>query len=270
MLPRRTLFATLLLLAAALAGCAEPGSGTPTPATTAGTPTGTLTPPGGGGESFTVGTDAAFPPFEELAQNGSFEGFDIDVMREIARRNGWTVTFQNLVFDTLIPSLQNGQIDLAISAMSINANRSALVDFSVPYYEANQSVAQLASDSQTFRSLDDMREEDIVFGAQSGTVAVDIIGAEFPDAELKRYDTYPLALQALKAGEVDVVMMDAPAQKEAAGSDSSIKVSFEFSVGDVYGIALPKGSEHLDAVNDALEAMQDDGTLAALREKWGL
>lgn len=266
MADRRPLALASLLVIAALAGCAGGDGG---PATTTPTPP-TSTTPAGGSTSFRVGTDAAFPPFEDVAANGTFEGFDIDVMNEVARRSGWTVTYQNLVFDTLIASLQNGQIDFAISAMSINENRSRQVDFSIPYYEANQSVTQLASDSATYASLDDLRGKEIRFGAQSGTVAIDIIEAEFPEAELKRYDTYPLALQAMKSGEVEVVMMDAPAQVEAASGDSTIKVAFEFSVGDVYGIALPKGSPNLGAVNDALESMQDDGTMAALREKWGI
>lgn len=257
---------TLLLLVAAVlvAGCANnDGTGT--------TPT---TPTTAAQTHYIVGTDAAFPPFEEIAANGEFVGFDLDVMNDIARRNGWTTEFRNLVFDTLIPSLQTGEIDLAISAMSINANRSQIVDFSIPYYEANQSVSQLVADLDTYESLEDMRGKGLTFGAQSGTVAVDIIEAEFTsqeDGTLKRYDTYPLALQAMKTGEVDVVMLDAPAQNEAAKSDPLIKVAFEFSTGDIYGIAMQKGdSATLGKVNDALEAMQDDGTLAQLREKWGI
>lgn len=261
MLSRR-IVAALLFAALALSGCAQEGGNGG----------------GGGGDeaqtSFVVGTDAAFPPFEEVAANGSFEGFDIDVMDEIARRNGWTIEYRNLAFDTLIQSLQNEQIDMAVSAMSINANRSRVVDFSIPYYEANQSIAQLAVDINAYDSLADMKGKDLRFGVQSGTVAADIVEAEFTskgDGELKRYDTYPLALQALKTKEVDVVMMDAPAQREAAKSDPLVKVAFEFSTGDIYGIAITKGdTATLGKVNDALEAMQDDGTLARLRAKWGI
>lgn len=254
----------LLLTALLAAGCAQnggtdddgdsPGGGTP-PKT-----------------HYLVGTEAAFPPFEDVAANGSFEGYDIDVIHEVAKRNGWTVEIKNLGFDTLIPSVQNGQIDMAISAMSINENRSKSVDFSLAYYEANQSITQRAVDLNTYAKLDDLRGKDLRFGAQSSTVAVDIIEAEFTskgDGELKRYDSYPLALQALKTNEVDVVMMDAPAQREAVAGDPLIKFAFEFSTGDRYGIAIKKGStDLLNKVNDALEAMHDDGTLAALKAKW--
>lgn len=260
-----TFLLALVLAAGALAGCANNG--------------GTNDGGGGGGgdggskTTFKVGTDAAFPPFEDVAGNGSFQGFDIDVIQEIAKRNGWTVTIENRGFDTLIPSLQAGDIDIAISAMSINENRSKSVDFSEPYYEANQSIAQRAIDvTNNYTKLDDLRGKNLRFGAQSGTVAVDIIEAEFTgknDGTLKRYDTYPLALQALKTNEVDVVMMDAPAQREAAKTDPLIKFAFEFSTGDIYGIAVKKGeTATLQKINDALEAMVNDGTMAKLREKW--
>lgn len=256
---------TLPLLAALvlLAGCADVGGDDDDDATT------------GPKTSFVVGTEAAFPPFEDVAANGSFVGYDIDVIDEIARRNGWTIEVKNLGFDTLIPSVENGQIDMAISAMSINENRSKVVDFSIPYYEANQSIMQRTADvTNNYRSLDDMRGKDLRFGAQGGTVAVDIIEAEFTgqgDGELKVYDSYPLALEALKRGDVDVVMMDAPAQREAASGDPLVKFAFEFSTGDRYGIPVKKGNTALlGKINDALEAMQDDGTLAALKTKWGI
>ena len=264
-----TLLLALVLTAGALAGCAQNGGDD-----------GDGTPGGGDGDdaprtSFKVGTDAAFPPFEDVAANGTIEGFDVDVMQEVARRNGWNVTFENRGFDTLIPSLQSGDVDIVISAMSINENRSQSVDFSTPYYEANQSVMQRAIDvTSNYSKLDDLRGKNLRFGAQSGTVAVDIIEAEFTsknDGTLKRYDTYPLALQALKTNEVDVVMMDAPAQREAARGDPLVKFAFEFSTGDIYGIAVQKGdADTLAKINDALEAMESDGTLARLRETWAV
>ena len=264
-----TLLLALVLAAGALAGCAQNG----------GNDDGNGTPGGDGGDgertSFKVGTDAAFPPFEDVAANGTIEGFDVDVIQEVARRNGWTLTIENRGFDTLIPSLQSGDLDIVISAMSINENRSQSVDFSTPYYEANQSIMQRAIDvTNNYTKLDDLRGKSLRFGAQSGTVAVDIIESEFTsknDGSLKRYDTYPLALQALKTNEVDVVMMDAPAQREAAKGDPLVKFAFEFSTGDIYGIAVQKGdAETLGQINDALEAMENDGTLARLRETWGV
>ncbi len=264
----------LVLAVGSMAGCATSDDGD-APATSPTLTTGTSpTPITPGPVKMVVGTEAAFPPFEDVDLTGEFVGFDMDVIREIAKRAGWTLEIKNLGFDTLIPSVQNGQIDMAISAMSITAARSETVDFSLAYYEANQSISQASLDSRDFSSLDDLRGLGLRFGVQGGTTAVDIVEAEFTskeDGTIKRYDSYPLAIQALKTGEVDVVMMDAPAQREAASSDPTIKVSFEFTTGDVYGIAVQKGAAaKLDAINDALEGMQDDGTLAQLRAKWGI
>lgn len=254
----RTILLSLVLLAGAFAGCATSDDGTPS----------------AGKTNYIVGTEAAFAPFEDIGPDGGFVGFDIDVINEIAKRNNWTLDIRNLGFDTLIPSLQNGQIDMAISAMSITENRSKTVDFSLAYYEANQSIVQLTADVRSFDSLESMRGEKLRFGVQGATTAVDIVEAEFvnkDDGTIKRYDSYPLALQALKSGEVDVVMMDAPPQQKAADEDPLLKFAFEFSTGDTYGIAIQKGdTATLNAVNDALEAMIDDGTLADLKQKWGI
>lgn len=267
----RPLLFALVLLGAALAGCATPDTDQDGAAPTATTQ---ATPGGGAKPRYVVGTDAAFEPFESIDANGEFVGYDIDVINEVARRNNWDLDIRNMGFDPLLLAVENGQVDIAISAISINENRSKVMDFSIAYYEANQSIAQLASDAATYESLDDLRGKGLRFGVQSGTTAVDIVESEFVDKNdgtIKRYDTYPLALQALKAGEVDVVMMDEPAQRVAAESDPAIEVAFQFSTGDTYGIALPKGkTQMLNAINDALEAMQDDGTLAQLKAKWGI
>jgi ABC-type amino acid transport substrate-binding protein len=219
-----------------------------------------------------VGTDAAFPPFENVeTETGEFVGFDIDLMREIGNRSNFTVEFQNLGFDPLIPALQNGQIRAAISAMSITENRSKQVDFSIPYYEANQSVTVKAADKGKYTSLESMKGKNLKFGAQISTVGADQIIEHFGEGALTRYDLYPVAIEALKRGDVDAVVMDAPAQKEAAKADPAIAVAFEFSVGDVYGIPVKKGdADMLARINSALTSIIADGTMAKLRQKWGI
>lgn len=219
-----------------------------------------------------IGTDAAFPPFEDVdTTTGEFVGFDIDVMNEIGKRAAFTPKFENLGFDPLIPALQNGQIRAAISAMSITPVRSEKVDFSIPYYEANQSASVRDDDAGKYASLASMKDKGLKFGAQRGTVGADKITEEFGEAALTTYDTYPLAIEALKRGDVDAVIMDAPAQKEAAKGDSGIVVAFEFSVGDVYGIPVKKGDTVLLArINTALASMFADGTMQTLRAKWGI
>ncbi|HLE96193.1 MAG TPA: basic amino acid ABC transporter substrate-binding protein [Candidatus Thermoplasmatota archaeon] len=218
-----------------------------------------------------VGTDAAFAPFEDLdTATGYYVGFDMDLMREIGNRSGFSVEFQNLGFDPLIPALKNGQIDAAISAMSITSARQEEVDFSLAYYEANQSVSVRSEDDGKYADLDSMEGKGLKFGAQTGTVGADQVVEHFGEAALTRYDSYPLAIEALKRGDVQAVVMDAPAQKEAA-KGGGIVVAFEFSVGDEYGVAVKKGNAVLLAkINTALTTIFADGTYDDLREKWGI
>jgi len=274
MVPQRPLLLACVLLAGLFAGCADNGDSPSTTTTpgTGGTPstTPTTTPAGGSGGSYIVGTDAAFPPFEDIAANGSYEGYDIDVMEEIARRNGWTIEWRNVAFDVLIEQVRQGQLDMAISAMTIRPDRAEIIDFSLPYFVAeNQAVTKRADDTRQLAALEDLAG--LRVGVQSGTTGQFYMEDEFGDAEVVRYDTYPLALQALRVGAVDVVVMDAPAQERAAADDAAIEVAFLFEVNEEYGIAVRKGnSELLDQINDALLAMTDDGTITTLRTKWGV
>ncbi len=219
-----------------------------------------------------VGTDATFPPFEEYdPSTQTFRGFDVDVMTEIGKRSNFTPRFENAGFDTLIEGLKRGEFRAAISSMSITANRSLQVDFSIPYYESNQSVSVRPGDQGKFKSLDDMKGKGLKIGAQSGTTgeseAVDLFGRD----NVIGYNTYPLAIEALKRGDVAAVVMDAPAQREAAKTDGAVVIAFEFSIGDVYGIPVKKGDvDMLARINHGLAQLIADGTLAKLKATWKL
>jgi polar amino acid transport system substrate-binding protein len=250
--------AALLLL---LAGCSAP------PATPGG---------GSGAKALVVGTEAAFPPFENInASTGQFEGFDIDLARAIAGKLGRSPEFRNLDFRALIPSVQNQQVDMAISGMTINAERQQQVDFSLPYYEANQSVV-VRSTNQAIRGPDDLANRTI--GVQGGTTAefwlVDNLVAQgkLRNASIVRYDSFPIAVQALERGDVEAVMMDAPAVKDAVRTrGGAIKLVFEVSTGEQYGIAIRKGnSDLLLGVNQALRDLQASGELQQLKQKWAI
>ena len=253
-LPALPAFAVLALV---LAGCTGPTGPT-------------------GGDALVVGTEAAFPPFEDInATTQEFEGFDMDLIRAIAQRMNRTVEIRNLDFRALIPSVQNGQVDLAISAMTISEERQAQVDFSLPYYEANQSVA-VRSGTTNIRGPDDLANKTI--SVQGGTTAelwlMENLVAQgrLRNESIVRYDSFPLAVQALERGDVQAVMMDAPAVKDAVRARAgAIQLVFEISTGEQYGIALRKGnSQLLLEVNQALRDLQASGELQQLREKWAV
>lgn len=216
--------------------------------------------------SLKVATEPAFPPFEYQADNGELEGFDIDLMNAIGETAGLEVEFESLPFDGIIPALQAGTVDAAISGMTITEERLQTVDFSRPYIKAGLAIA-VKEENAEVSSLDDLEDKKIA--VQIGTTGADQ-AAEIPGAEISTFDSAPLALQELANGNVDAVINDAPVTLDAieSGNISGLKVVGELITTEFYGIALPKGSENLEVVNDALMTMMEDGTYAEIYQKW--
>lgn len=223
---------------------------------------------GGGGDenTWTVGTEPAFAPFESVDDSGELVGFDIDLMNAIGEKAGKTIEFDSLPFDGLIAALQGGAIDAAISGMTITEERAQTVDFSDPYFDAGLAIA-VADGTTDIQSLDDLTGKRIA--VQIGTTGADTANS-VPDATVTTFNSAPLALQELANGNVDAVVNDAPATLYAikTGNIPSISVVGELLTDESYGIALPQDSENVAAVNAALAEMRADGTYNAIYEKW--
>ncbi len=215
---------------------------------------------------WSVGTEPGFPPFESVGEGDELVGFDIDLMKAIGEKAGKTIEFESLPFDGLITALQGGSIDAAISGMTITEERAQTVDFSDPYFRAGLAIA-VAKDNKDIKSLDDLKGKRIA-------VQIATTGAEtankVPDAKVSTFDSAPLALQELANGNADAVVNDAPATLDAikSGNIPGITVVGELLTEENYGIALPKGSENVEAINAALAEIKTDGTYAELYKKW--
>ena len=224
----------------------------------------------GGGEAATgpwvIGTEPAFPPFESQSDSGELVGFDIDLMTAIGEQAGVSVEFESLPFDGLIPALQAGTIEAAISGMTITEERAATVDFSRPYFRAGLAIA-IAEDDTEITSLDTLEGKTIA--VQIGTTGAEMAGS-VKDAKVSTFDSAPLALQELANGNADAVINDAPATLDAiaTGNIGGIKVVGELVTEEFYGIAMPKDSENLAALNTALGELLENGTYDAIYEKW--
>ncbi len=247
--------ALVLAIALVLAGCGGGGGG--------GDQGG-----GGGGEQITVASDIAYPPFEST-KNGRPVGFDIDLMREIGKRAGFTPEFKNVTFDGIIPGLGNNLYDAAISAMTITEERAQKVDFSEPYFNADQSL--LVQSGSPIKSVDDIG--DATVGVQIGTTGA-LKAQEFKQqgkigGEIRTFDTVTDAFSALENGQVDAIINDLPVSLDKANqSDGTLKVVQNIPTGETYGIAFPKDSELVEPVNKALQEIKDDGTYAKIYEEW--
>ena len=263
------LFALVLTMMLVLAACggSDKNSGK-NGGNTSGAGGGNTSGGAGSGETVTVASDIAYRPFE-FSEGGTPKGFDIDLMNEIGKRAGFQVKYQNVTFDGIIQGLGSNLYDAAISAMTITPEREKQIDFSDPYFNADQSLL-VATDSG-IKSVDDLG--DATVGAQSATTG------EIKSKELKKkgtiggdvrtYKTVEDAFSALENGQIDAVINDLPVSQDKVNNSSGrLKIVENIPTGEQYGIAFPTDSELVKPTNKALKEIKDDGTYAKIYEKW--
>ncbi|MBD2091475.1 basic amino acid ABC transporter substrate-binding protein [Microcoleus sp. FACHB-1515] len=250
-----------LFCALVFAAC---GSST-TPAGGDAASTGASPAAGGAADTLTFAIEPTFAPFEFNDSNGQLTGFDVDLLNAIGKEAGFTVNYQTAQFDGMIPALQAGTIDGAISAMTIKPERAQVVDFSRPYYRSGLAIAVQSSNTD-ITSFDHLSGKRIA--AQTGTTGAS--KAEEANGDVRLFDNLPLALQELSNGNVDAVVHDAPAILYAikTGSVKNIKTVGDLLTEEYYGIPLPKGSPNLERVNQGLTAIIENGTYAEIYRKW--
>lgn len=210
----------------------------------------------------TVGTNAEFPPFEYVDDNGEPDGFDMALVREIGKKLGVEVKVENMEFASLVSSI-GSKIDIAAAGMTVTDERKESVDFSDPYYEAVQYVI-LPADSD-IATADDLKDKTI--GVQLGTTG-DFI-AEDLTSNVSQYNKAVDAVNDLVNGRVDCVIIDKnPAlvfESKFAGQVVAVDgAQFDFEV-EEYAIALPKGDTALaEKINAAIKDLKADGTFDEL------
>lgn len=215
----------------------------------------------------TVGTNAEFPPFEFIGDDGQPDGFDIALIKAVGEKLGVKVEVSNMEFASLVTSI-GSKIDVAIAGMTVTEERKQAVEFSNPYYDAVQYVI-LPKDS-AIKTADDLVGKTI--GVQLGTTG-DFIAQDIQDSNVSAYNKAVDAVNDLINGRVDVVIIDKnPALVfESKYSDSVVAVDgaqYGFEV-EQYAIAMPKGNTELvEKVNKAIEELKADGTFDQLVEKY--
>ncbi|MCE3027925.1 MULTISPECIES: transporter substrate-binding domain-containing protein [unclassified Salinicola] len=213
-------------------------------------------------------TDPSFVPFEMMDQDsGKMVGFDMDILQEVADRAGFDVDLKTMDFNGIIPAVQTGNVDLAIAGITITDERQKIVDFSDPYYDSGLRI--LVKDGSEVKTLDDLAGKRI--GTKIGSTSYDFLQKQLGDkAEITPYPGSSDMYMALMGGNVDAVFYDAPnvgyfAQTKGKGKVETVGPLYE---GQQYGIALAKGSDWVEPVNQALAAMHKDGSYDEIYEKW--
>jgi ABC-type amino acid transport substrate-binding protein len=219
------------------------------------------------GEKITVASNIAYPPFE-ASPKGKPRGFDIDLMNEIAKRAGFRVEYDNVQFDSILRGLDANLFDAAISAMTITNERQQQIDFSDPYFNADQAL--LTSSYSDVQSIDDLADAPVgVQAGSTGQIKAEELLKDDQIGEIKTYGIIGKAFAALEGGEVDGVIYDlSAAHQKIVESGGEIKFVEPIPTGEQYGIAFPKGSPLVDPVNQALVEIKEDGTYEKLYKKW--
>jgi polar amino acid transport system substrate-binding protein len=253
---RLTACAALLLIGAisvVIAGC---GSGSDSSdSTSAG---------GGGGEVLTVGSDIPYPPFEQ-GKSGSYTGFDIELMEAIAEKIGRTAEFQDTSFETIFRDVAQGKFEAVISAATITEEREKEVAFSDPYYLSEQAI--LVAEGSDVGGIEDLEGKTV--GAQQGTTGLELGKEKANAGELRPYPEGPDAINALKAGTVEAVIIDQPVAQNAVEEEGGVEISEDVPTEETYGIALAKdNTELLEEINTALAEVISDGTYKTIYENW--
>jgi polar amino acid transport system substrate-binding protein len=211
-----------------------------------------------------VGTDTPFPPFE-IGQPPDISGYDIDVLNAIAENLGLEATYQDTAFDTIFRDVAQGQFDITAAATTITPERQQKVNFSDPYYEAQQAlVVPEGSDIATTADLGGK-----IVGAQDATTGEAYANDETDAAEVRGFPEGPDATAALTTGQVEAVIIDQPVAVDAVEKQGGITIVEEIPTMELYGYAMAPGNTALlEAVNGALSEVKEDGTLAELYQKY--
>lgn len=215
-----------------------------------------------------VGSDTAFAPFEfQDEKSKEFVGFDMDLIKAIGKQMGYEVKVQSMNFDGLIPALEAGNIDAAISSMTIKEERAKKVNFSKPYYKSGLNVV-VKADNTTIKSFKDLDGKRVA--VQIGTTGADE-AKKVKDVKIREFNTAPEAFMELKAGGVDAVVNDAPVNEyyiaQAGGKDA--KVVGDLLSAEDYGIATPKKNTELAGkIDKALDELKKNGEYEKIYVKW--
>ena len=218
----------------------------------------------------TVCSDVPYPPFEfeDPDAPSGYSGFDIDLVQEIADRLDLELVVLETGFDGLQSgaTLAAGQCDLAASAMTISQEWAENLNFSEPYYDAEQSLIVLADSD--IAGLEDLAGESL--GVQGQTTGADYAQDNArDDTEVVEFDQGPDIYTGMLAGQVAAGLQDLPVNLERAEEDERFDVVETFETGEQYGFAAALDNDALiDAVNEQLAAMRDDSTYDEIYDRY--
>ena len=219
----------------------------------------------------TMATEATFPPYEYY-DGDAIVGIDVEVAQAIAEKLGMELEVTDIAFDSIIPGIQTGKYDMGMAGMTVTDERKEQVSFSDSYATGVQVV--IVRDGSAITSVDDLLADgaNTVVGTQAGTTGFLYATSDIEEAGLgtvKSFGKTTDAVEALKNGQIDCVILDnEPAKALVAANEGLHILDTEYAVED-YAIAIAKeNTELLEKVNKALSELKADGTLQSIIDKY--
>lgn len=229
-----------------------------------------------GGKEIVIVTENAYPPLQFLDKDGAAVGWEYDALADIAKRLNITVTYENISWDAMIPAVSEGQFDMGMTGITIKEDRKEKVDFSDSYM-TSEMVMLVRGDETRFNDAASFgANPDLLMAAQPGTTpfyvgVYDVLDGDEANPRIKLMETFGATVEALKSGDVDLVLTDGTAGAGyVEASNGGLKIVGDKLGTEDFGFIFPKGSEWVAPMNAAIAAMRADGTIDALNTKWFL
>jgi polar amino acid transport system substrate-binding protein len=209
--------------------------------------------------TLTACSDTPYEPFEFEGSDGQQTGYDIDLLRDVAQDANLTLTVKDLPFDGILGSLAAGDCDVVASAVTITDERKQQVDFSDPYFDADQSLLVNAADKDRYAKLEDLTGQRI--GVQSGTTGESYANEHKPSgATIVSFEDADAMFAAMTSKDVVALLQDFPVNAYRAQKDDAFTVTERFPTGEQYGYAVAKGKTSIvEFLDDGLQRLRDDG-----------
>ena len=218
-------------------------------------------------ETLLIGAYPSNPPFEYKTESGAFEGFEVDIATEVAKRLGMTVEISDLGFQALFAATSSKRIDVAVSSITITAERLGSQSFTQPYYDADMGIAALKT--STVAGSADLKDKIVgVLSGSTGEKWAKDNQAAAGFADIKGYNSQQEVFLDLTAGRIDAVVSDVPGMEYLFLKMKGFAVKERIKTGEQYGLMLGKDHPLLDKLNTALTEMKKDGTMASIHKKW--
>ena len=218
----------------------------------------------------TIAVENAYLPFNYIdPDTGEPAGWDYDAWNEICTRLHCKPVYPEAAWEGMIQAVADGQFDAAADGITINDERAEIVDFSTGYINIDQRLL-VRKDEDRISSIDDIvNNPDLKLGTQTGTTNYETAAKYLPEERIQAFEQFPFAVQALIAGDIDAVIIDEVAGQGYLGENAdALKLVGPSMSSDQLGFIFPKGSDLVDPVNKAINAMKKDGTLEAMNLKY--